>query len=158
MNFIFNNFHVCVWSSARRENVNLMINHAFKEHQKRILLSWSREQCDLSGQFHKKCDTVKDMRNLWSRLRRNSDSFGTVFSASNTIVLDDSPKKIKFQPGNQILVKEYGRRDDTDIELKRLVGYLKLIVEEFEHDLDFETYDVREFLGKIKFSDFQPEE
>lgn len=157
LDFIFENFHVAVWSSARPRNVNLIVKLAFKEYTKHLLIVWSRDQCDLEGHYDSRCESVKDLTNLWKRLKHTSESFGYTFDASNTVVIDDSPTKLKRQPNNQILVKEYAQKDPEDIELKKLTSYLKLLVAEYSNDSEPETYDVREFLSNVKYSDFQPD-
>ncbi|KZV67395.1 hypothetical protein PENSPDRAFT_688198 [Peniophora sp. CONT] len=60
---------VMVWSSAQPYSVNDMVDKAFGEHKKELVAIWARDTLGLSqDHYHKKVQTVKDLRKPWSEL------------------------------------------------------------------------------------------
>lgn len=52
-------------------------------------------------------DTMRDLGKIWTT--RGKIGFG--FDESNTIMVDDSPRKMRSFSGNAVIVPEYGERD-----------------------------------------------
>ncbi|VDB87104.1 unnamed protein product [Peniophora sp. CBMAI 1063] len=60
---------VMVWSSAQPYSVNDMVDKAFGRHKKDLVAIWARDTLGLSqDHYHKKVQTVKDLRKPWSEL------------------------------------------------------------------------------------------
>ncbi|KAL7316772.1 hypothetical protein PS15m_003220 [Mucor circinelloides] len=116
--YIFKHFDVMVWSSARLPNVNRMCNIFTKP----LKLVWCRSQLELTQQeFNSNTDTVKDLNIVWKH-------FSNEYNARNTIVLDDTPTKLAYQPYNLIHIRTFCHEDIhegyTDNELLKVIPYL----------------------------------
>ncbi|CAE7106500.1 unnamed protein product [Rhizoctonia solani] len=113
-------FNVAVWSSARRANVDLMIDRAWTGKKPEIVLA--REDMQLTdrqfrrayrhGTFHPDHNvrTTKDLRQLWLRLAQAQAQTprGVVHGPGDTILLDDSIHKARLQPNNHLPLPSYG--------------------------------------------------
>lgn len=143
-------FYIAVWSSAQRENVDSMVDKAFRKNQSLLLERWNRSYCELKGGFAQNCDTFKDLRKLWGNINnRYATSLGFRFGESNTVIIDDSPTKIKYQPANQIMIGEYDSINPEDVELQQLKAYFETLLQNFPKDPH--AFDVRDFLHQTKF-------
>ncbi|CAE6466362.1 unnamed protein product [Rhizoctonia solani] len=121
--------NVAVWSSARRANVDLMVDRAWTGQKPDIVLA--REDMQLTdrqfkrayrhGTFHPDHNvrTTKDLRQLWLRLAQAhaQTQSGVVHGPRDTILLDDSIHKARLQPNNHLALPTYGAtelRTDAD--------------------------------------------
>ncbi|KAJ9089028.1 hypothetical protein DSO57_1016968 [Entomophthora muscae] len=148
IDFMAKHFYIAVWSSARKVNVDSMVSKAFRENQSQLLECWDRSKCELNGRFSDKCDSFKDLSKLWASLdRRYSSLIGYKFGEHNTVIIDDSPTKIKYQPSNQIRIAEYAKVDPEDIELQQLKSYFEALLE----NLNSDSFDIRDYLLESKF-------
>lgn len=122
-NYIFDNFKVMVWSSAQTHSVNNM-SRMFGKNKEKILVLWDRTSFNLSTRdFNRKSLTIKDLDKVWSHFKGEYD-------ATNTILLDDSPKKAQLQPYNCIHPTEFEHTSEDfaangDAELINVMNYLK---------------------------------
>ncbi|CAE6442567.1 hypothetical protein ACGC1H_007553 [Rhizoctonia solani] len=112
--------NVAVWSSARRANVDLMVDRAWTGQKPGIVLA--REDMQLTdrqfrrayrhGTFHPDHNvrTTKDLRQLWLRLAQAQaqTQSGVMHGPTNTILLDDSIHKARLQPNNHLALPTYG--------------------------------------------------
>ncbi|CAE6526764.1 unnamed protein product [Rhizoctonia solani] len=112
-------FEVAVWSSARRANVDLMVDHAWTGRKPDIILA--REDMQLTdrqfkrafrhGTFHPDHNvrTTKDLRQLWLRLAQvQAQNGGVMHGPRDTVLLDDSIHKARLQPNNHLALPTYG--------------------------------------------------
>ncbi|KAH7338927.1 hypothetical protein B0J17DRAFT_659149 [Rhizoctonia solani] len=104
---------VAVWSSARRANVDLMVDHAWTGRKPEIVLA--REDMQLTDrQFNHNVRTTKDLRQLWLRLAQAQDQAHTTSGVMlthgprDTILLDDSVHKARLQSNNHLALPTYG--------------------------------------------------
>ncbi|KAG8969380.1 hypothetical protein FRC03_003071 [Tulasnella sp. 419] len=89
-----------VWSSAKPHNVDKMVKRCFGRRKLRAV--WARDTLGLNtDDYNRKVQTVKDLKIVWKGLENHN------FSASNTILLDDSSIKAHMQPYNHVVLKEY---------------------------------------------------
>lgn len=122
-NYIFDNFNVMVWSSAQTHSVNNM-SRMFGINKDKISVLWDRNSFNLSKyDFNRKSLTIKDLDKVWTHFKGEYD-------ATNTILLDDSPKKAQLQPYNCIHPSEFEHtseefRKHGDAELLNIIDYLK---------------------------------
>ncbi|CAE6451795.1 unnamed protein product [Rhizoctonia solani] len=112
--------NVAVWSSARRTNVDLMVDRAWTGQRPGIVLA--REDMQLTdrqfmrayrhGTFHPDHNvrTTKDLRQLWLRLAQaqTQTQSGVIHGPMDTILLDDSIHKARLQPNNHLALPTYG--------------------------------------------------
>ncbi|KAI7907778.1 NLI interacting factor-like phosphatase-domain-containing protein [Cokeromyces recurvatus] len=125
-NYIFDNFEIMIWSSAQPDSVHNMCRMFPKEKKEKISLIWDRKSFGLSTRdYHQKVLTIKDLDKVW-------EQFGGRYDATNTILLDDSPKKTQLQPYNSIHPKEFDHNSkgfilNGDSELLQILDYLKVL-------------------------------
>ncbi|CAE6406643.1 unnamed protein product [Rhizoctonia solani] len=118
---------VAVWSSARRANVDAMVDCAWNGKKPDIVLA--REDMQLTdrqfrrayrhGTFHPDHNvrTTKDLRQLWLRMAQVHQGNGVIHGPRDTILLDDSIHKARLQPNNHLALPTYGSaelRADAD--------------------------------------------
>ncbi|KAL6877575.1 hypothetical protein ACP4OV_012790 [Aristida adscensionis] len=101
LRFCFQNFELGVWSSRKRENVNSVVNILMRDLKQYLLFCWDMSHCTVTG-----CTTVdnkskplvlKELKKLWCKEDSLPWEQGE-FSASNTLLVDDSPYKALCNP------------------------------------------------------------
>ncbi|ORZ15043.1 HAD-like domain-containing protein [Absidia repens] len=126
--YIFDNFTVMVWSSARPHNVDKMCR-IFGEHRKKLRLIWDRTNFGLSTKdYNSKVVTIKDLEFIWKSLPD--------YDATNTILMDDSPEKTILQPHNHCVVSEFDHHSST-----------------FRNHGEYELASVQSYLEKVQYQD-----
>lgn len=121
--YIFANFTVMLWSSAQPHSVNYM-SRIFGSRRSQLDLVWDRTSFQLNKRdFNRKVTTIKDLDKVWRH-------YAGRFDATNTILLDDSPKKTVLQPYNAIHPTEFEHFSPTfkkqgESELLHVLEYLK---------------------------------
>lgn len=118
--FIFEHFHVMVWSSARVNSVSYMCK-VFGNYQSQLIMMWHRSHFDLDQtSFYSNAKTYKQLEKIWS--------LKPEFNATNTIVLDDSPYKLKYQPHNLVHMSTFDHVDSADdYDLLKVMNYLLIL-------------------------------
>lgn len=89
---------VAVWTSCIRENAQVIVQHLFGSTFP-LLFVWNREECEHVADEEDAYKTVKNLNRVWKEY--------PLFSKENTILLDDSPEKAKYQPECHIKISEY---------------------------------------------------
>lgn len=123
--YIFDNFTVMLWSSAKPHSVNYM-SRIFGDRKEKLSLIWDRDSLGLSSKdFNRKVITIKDMKKVWQH-------YSGKYDATNTILLDDSRKKTVLQPYNAIHPTEFEHFSTAFVssgesELLHVMKYLKAI-------------------------------
>ncbi|CAO3613477.1 unnamed protein product [Cunninghamella blakesleeana] len=126
--YIFSHFYVIVWSSAQPHNVKKMCK-IFGKYEDKLQLIWTRDHFGLTTkESQSKIITIKDLRKIWQHLPQ--------FNATNTVLIDDSPKKTILQPYNHIIIAEFDHHDQT-----------------FKNQGENELFYVKDYLGKLKYQD-----
>ncbi|KAF8753941.1 hypothetical protein RHS01_06702 [Rhizoctonia solani] len=118
---------VAVWSSARRANVDVMVERAWTGKKPDIVLA--REDMQLTDRQFKRAyrhgtfrpdhnvRTTKDLRQLWLRMAQVHQGDRVIHGPRDTILLDDSVHKARLQPNNHLALPTYGSaelRADAD--------------------------------------------
>lgn len=86
-------------------------------------------------------DTVRDMHKIWTTKGRA----GYGFNARNTVMVDDSSRKMRQFPGNLVLIPEFKRQEHyKDGTMDRLSTYLSSLLSQTGDD-------VRPLLASEKF-------
>ncbi|KAF2655708.1 hypothetical protein K491DRAFT_410839 [Lophiostoma macrostomum CBS 122681] len=135
LRYLFDNFCVMVWSSAKPANVNGMIEQAFTDKQQKDLIAvWARNTFGLSGyQYAQKVQVYKDLKKVWLnksiQLNIWSLSDKNLFTQRNTILIDDSFLKASAQPFNLLEVPEFAgtKKQMKSDFLREVVGYLNVV-------------------------------
>lgn len=119
--YIFTNYTVMVWSSAQLKSVQKMCK-MFLPYEPG--LTWDRSHFNLtSEEFYSNSETLKDLDLVW----QISDDF----NATNTIIIDDTSRKVSAQPYNLMLMSTFDHTviEDTYVEddLLKAIAYLKQV-------------------------------
>jgi hypothetical protein len=135
LRYLFDNFYVMVWSSAKPVNVKGMINQAFDDKQRTELTAeWARDTFGLpQSLYSQKVQVYKDLRKIWSDkdIQKHSLSLpdDRLFGQRNTVLIDDSILKAAAQPYNLLEIPEFTATDaqlKSDI-LREVAGYLNVL-------------------------------
>ncbi|KAG8761586.1 hypothetical protein FRC14_002773 [Serendipita sp. 396] len=99
-----------VWSSVQPHNITSMVDIAFGENQRILRACWTRCMLGLdeSG-FHQKVQTTKNLERIWW----SSDNR---YTASSTVLLDDSALKARLQPWSLLQIAEYQLPDPKFVD------------------------------------------
>ncbi|KAI8080218.1 HAD-like domain-containing protein [Gilbertella persicaria] len=125
IDYVFDNFNVMLWSSARPHSVRNMCR-MFGKRTKDISVIWDRTSFELSEvDYGRKVVTVKDLDKVWKH-------FNYKYDPTNTILIDDSPVKAQLQPYNCIHPSEFKHTSKSFVssgesELLHLINYLKVL-------------------------------
>ena len=132
LKYCLKNHSVCIWSSARPVNVELMCSRIFQPHQRALLLAeWGRDTLGLSkGDYNEKVQVYKRLDVIWKSINLQHKhphyQLGGRWSQANTVLIDDSMLKAVAQPYNHIEIPEYkGNGADGDTVLGQVVAYLE---------------------------------
>jgi hypothetical protein len=125
LDYVFNNFHVMLWSSAQPHSVHNM-SRLFGKHKEKLSVIWDRTSFGLSkSDYSRKVATIKDLDKVWQHFQGQYD-------ATNTILLDDSPVKAQLQPYNCVHPSEFEHGSSVFVssgesELLHVLNYLKIL-------------------------------
>ncbi|CAO3644087.1 unnamed protein product [Cunninghamella echinulata] len=110
----------------------------FGKYETKLQLIWTRKNFELTEkEYNSKTITIKDLRKIWQHLPQ--------FNATNTILLDDSPKKTILQPFNHVIISEFNHLDQS--------------FQKIEKDGDNssggenELIYIKDYLDKLKYQD-----
>ncbi|KAI5803211.1 HAD-like domain-containing protein [Geopyxis carbonaria] len=134
LDYLFRNFNVMVWTSARPENALRLVRAAFTEEQHRKLVAiWARDTLGLNeAQYAQKVQVYKRLTRVWEGefmiphpLQPNK-----IYDQTNTVLLDDSLLKAAYQPYNVLNLSEFtGTIDEirNDCALQSCIQYLEIL-------------------------------
>ncbi|CAI8589604.1 unnamed protein product [Vicia faba] len=102
MTFCFDRFHVGVWSSRTKSNVDDVINLLLGKSASKLLFCWNQSHCTTTKfstvENRDKPLVLKELRKLWEKLEPGLPWEKGEFNESNTLLLDDSPYKALVNP------------------------------------------------------------
>lgn len=135
LSYLFENFSVMIWSSAKPENVKILVENGLGEDfQPKLAASWARDTLGLTPkQYDLNVQVYKDLSRVWGKeeIQSHISGFedGKRFDQRNTILIDDSALKASAQPHNLLEVPEFkGTWDDMKQDvLGEVAGYLELL-------------------------------
>ncbi|MCL7044597.1 hypothetical protein MKW94_013987, partial [Papaver nudicaule] len=102
LKFCFENFHVGVWSSRKKSNVNKVVKYVMGDMKENLLFCWDVSHCTetgfkVIGEWYKPL-VLKELKKLWNKYEPDLPWQKGVFNESNTLLLDDSPYKALCNP------------------------------------------------------------
>ncbi len=122
-------FKVAVWSSASDDYVHEVVKHIFPKDYPLVFV-WGRSKCTLQYDYQNIDDLgYSDYFNHlnYAKILKKVKKSG--FSTlEKTLIIDDTPRKAKYNYGNAIYPKEFNG-DPKDVELDLLIKYLESIKE-----------------------------
>ena len=133
LRFLFDNFSVMVWSSAKPDNVKSLVSQSLdKKLQSKLVARWARESFGLSpANYNQNVQVYKNLKLVWSRdvIQQHHPEYATGqrFGQHNTVLIDDSVIKASAQPHNLLEIPEFSATAEQmeGNVLQEVVGYLE---------------------------------
>jgi hypothetical protein len=150
LRYLFQNFKVMVWSSARPANVKALVDQALdKELRSMLVAVWARDTFGLSAtNFSQNVQVYKNLRLIWSRdqIQQHHPQYAASqrYGQHNTVLIDDSALKANAQPFNLLEIPEFEATPEQmqgDV-LREVAGYLEVLRQQS---------DVSKFINKQPF-------
>ncbi|XP_057443175.1 uncharacterized protein LOC130734676 isoform X2 [Lotus japonicus] len=122
LQFCFDRFHVGVWSSRKKSNVDEVIKFLMGKSASKLLFCWNQYHCTWTKfttveDIHKPL-VLKELRKLWEKRDSSLPWEKGEFNESNTLLLDDSPYKALVNPKHTaVFPYTYRYQDTTDSSL-----------------------------------------
>jgi len=112
------NHKVIIWSSAKPENVNKMVDNLLSADQRQqVLRIWNRNQLNLGPHYNKKVQVYKQLSWLWNDIevqRSFRPEFGGYrWDQTNTVLIDDTLEKAASEPYNLLKIDEFSITEDS---------------------------------------------
>ncbi|RMZ67270.1 phospho phosphatase [Pyrenophora seminiperda CCB06] len=135
LRYLFENFKVMVWSSARPDNVKSLVSKALhNDFRSKLVAQWGRDSFGLSPtNYAQNVQVYKNLKLVWSRSQIQSYhpdyDAGSRFGQHNTVLIDDSPLKASAQPYNLLEIPEFSATPEQmegDV-LREVAGYLEAL-------------------------------
>lgn len=151
LRYLFQNFKVMVWSSARPANVKALVDQALEKDLKDMMVAtWARDTFGLSSaNFNQNVQVYKNLRLIWSRdqIQQHHPQYeaGQRFGQHNTVLIDDSALKASAQPHNLLEIPDFEATPEQmagDV-LREVAGYLEVLRQQS---------DVSKFIRKEPFT------
>jgi hypothetical protein len=151
LRYLFENFKVMVWSSARPDNVKSLVSQALDNDLKsKLVAQWARDSFGLSPtNYQQNVQVYKNLKLVWSRSQIQSYhpdyEAGSRFGQHNTVLIDDSAIKASAQPHNLLEIPEFSATPEQmqgDV-LREVAGYLEALRRQA---------DVSQFIKKMPFT------
>lgn len=133
LDYLFGNFSVMVWSSARPDNVASLVSQALNiELRSKLVARWARDSFGLLPEHYaQNVQVYKNLGLVWSaeNIQRQHPDYktGGRFGQHNTVLIDDSILKANAQPHNLLQIPEFSATPEQmkgDDVLREVAGYL----------------------------------
>ncbi|KAK2602614.1 hypothetical protein N8I77_009132 [Diaporthe amygdali] len=134
VSYCIETFWVVIWSSARPDNVNRMVETLVNPEQlHKVVAVWGRDRFGLTREdYNARTQCYKRLTTLWDDPvvkssfpsdRRGYE--GKCWDQGNTVLIDDSVEKARSEPHNAITIPEFtGDLDETLDILPKVHDYL----------------------------------
>ncbi|CAO2648632.1 Nn.00g078990.m01.CDS01 [Neocucurbitaria sp. VM-36] len=135
LRYLFQNFSVMVWSSAKPDNVKSLVMQSLdKDLQSRLVARWARDSFGLSPtNYNQNVQVYKNLKLVWSRdvIQQHHPEYaaGKRFGQHNTVLIDDTVIKASAQPHNLLEIPEFSATPEQmegDV-LREVAGYLEAL-------------------------------
>ncbi|KAF2182822.1 HAD-like protein [Zopfia rhizophila CBS 207.26] len=135
LKFLFDNFSVMVWSSAKPKNVCTIVRNVLDEELQSMLLAvWSRKDFDLTpDEYISNVQVYKQLTWVWEDelMQQQHPAYrgGYRWGQHNTVLIDDSTLKASAQPHNLLEIPEFEATPEQlkgDV-LREVAGYLRVL-------------------------------
>lgn len=125
-------FWVVIWSSARPENVQRMVNTLLpRDDLKQVVAIWGRDKFKLTpADYNARTQCYKRLTTLWNEpvVRASYPTHqqgGGCWNQGNTVLIDDSAEKARSEPHNAITLPEFtGDTNEATDVLPKVHDYL----------------------------------
>ncbi|KAF3041581.1 hypothetical protein E8E12_008682 [Didymella heteroderae] len=135
LRYLFSNFAVMVWSSARPENVASLVEQSLEEDLRKTLVAqWGRDAFNLKPEHYSaNVQVYKNLDLVWSKdeIQKQHPDYenGGRFGQHNTVLIDDTTLKAAAQPHNLLLCSEFNATPEQmrEDKLREVAGYLEVL-------------------------------
>ncbi|XP_074582906.1 uncharacterized protein LOC141839135 isoform X1 [Curcuma longa] len=122
LKFCFERFSVGVWSSRRRYNMDPVVDYLMGDLKHKLLFCWDQSKCTDTGRvtidnIHKPL-LLKELSKLWNKDEPDLPWEKGEYSASNTLLIDDSPYKAICNPPHTAIFPDsysFTNKDDNSL-------------------------------------------
>lgn len=152
LRYVFEHFHVGVWTCMNDKNTNLIVNKLFtKEQQNALEFVMTQEDCYQTGEYKEDGSPIfyKNLTKIWKIPR-----FHKFYN--HTLLIDDSENKTKYNPEfTSIHPTPFNHNYKNDKELKKLHKYLLNIGahETVPFYVNIQPYNNETKAKKVRFSE-----
>ncbi|XWS43474.1 hypothetical protein CRYUN_Cryun16bG0107200 [Craigia yunnanensis] len=102
MKFCLERFEVAIWSSAREWYLNNALDCITSGLRSKILFAWDQNECTNTGisslEKKEKPIFLKELKKVWDKNWSSFLQHRDEYSASNTLLIDDTPYKALLNP------------------------------------------------------------
>lgn len=135
LRYLFSNFAVMVWSSARPENVASLVEQSLEEDLRKILVAqWARDAFHLKPEhYNRNVQVYKNLDLVWAKdeIQKQHPDYetGGRFGQHNTVLIDDTILKAAAQPHNLLQISEFSATPQQmrEDKLREVAGYLEVL-------------------------------
>eukprot|EP00249_Psilotum_nudum_P013120 c24162_g1_i2 orf=511-2697(+) len=119
LKFCLENFVVGIWSSAKRQKVDSLVDFIFRDSKVKLAFSWCQLNCTDTGMkapenMHKPL-FLKELSKLWGNSNPGLPWKGGDYGPINTLLVDDTPyKAIRNPPNTAIFLQSYSAHNRKD--------------------------------------------
>ncbi|XP_074565893.1 uncharacterized protein LOC141822349 [Curcuma longa] len=160
LEFCFERFNVGVWSSRRRYNVDSVVEYLMGDLKNKLLFCWDQSKCTDTGcvtidNIHKPL-LLKELNKLWDKEEPDLPWEKGEYSASNTLLIDDSPYKALCNPPHTAIFPDpysFANKDDDSLGPK---GSLRVYLEGLAMADDVQLYVQANTFGQKPIADGNP--
>ncbi|XP_057460017.1 uncharacterized protein LOC130750431 [Actinidia eriantha] len=122
LQFCFERFHVAVWSSRTKRNVESVLEFLMGKSKHNLLFCWDQSHCTDTGfntvENREKPLLLKELNKIWEKHDPDLPWEAGDYNKSNTLLLDDSPyKALRNPPNTAIFPHSYQYKDVNDNSL-----------------------------------------
>ena len=134
LDFIFSKFHVAVFSSITKKNIEKTVQYVFGEKYSLLKFIYNQDNCVKVSKFnskdHKRDITFrKNLQIIWNKFPD--------FNLENTLIIDDSPEKMRYNPSHCYFIPEtwtINNENDTSLSpggiiYQRIVAFYNRVTE-----------------------------
>ena len=140
LQYLLAHHKVLFWSSARPENVKVMVDRLLTTAQRAKLVGvWGRDRFQLSkAQYDTKVQVYKQLSWVWADkdvqatfLPQSEAAIAQQWSQADTVLIDDTVEKALSEPYNLIKITEFeGKKEEMSQDvLGQVVNYLEVLRE-----------------------------
>ncbi|RGP79493.1 hypothetical protein FLONG3_2241 [Fusarium longipes] len=143
LSYCIETFHVAIWSSARPENVDKMVEKLLTpEQREQCLVVWGRDSFGLSeADYNTKVQVYKRLTTIWTNPRvmaaHPRASKGGLWDQTNTILVDDSFEKGRTEPFNILTLPEFS---GLAREIPNVLPQVHDYINELSHQADISRF------------------
>lgn len=135
LRYLFSNFAVMVWSSARPENVAALVEQSLEKNLREALVAqWARDAFCLKPEFYNRnVQVYKNLDLVWGKdeIQKQHPDYetGGRFGQHNTVLIDDTILKAAAQPHNLLQISEFSATPQQmrEDKLREVAGYLEFL-------------------------------